>query len=139
MTQEQIAAVRNILEYVYEHENRWKAHHGDCVGADAGFHGMAKLCGAYTIVHPPIDNKLRAYCDGDSIRDPKPYHARNRDIADDSSLLLATPKDTTGQGGTWYTIAYAVRVGVPVVVVHPEGSLTYHNYGRQFLLGLKER
>lgn len=85
-------------------------HHGDCVGADEEAHLIARYIGAYIVIHPPIDPRLRAFCEGDEIREPKPYIPRNHDIVDESRLLLAAPllpEHEQPRSGTWATWRYA--------------------------------
>jgi len=108
-------------------------HHGDCVGADdeaanavhemrleEGGHRLAIVC------HPPLDEKLRAFnpCH-DAIRAPKTHFARNRDIVDESDVLIATPAQMTHQprGGTWYTVDYARKKGRLVILVLTDGTV----------------
>lgn len=93
-------------------------HHGDCVGADYDFH---KICSdklieknIKIIIHPPINNKLRAYCNGNNvyINDPKDYLDRNRDIVDSCKILIGCPMNKNYEdkrSGTWYTINYAKK------------------------------
>jgi hypothetical protein len=106
-------------------------HHGDCVGSDAQAHGIAFQLGVPTIViHPPIDPKARAYCHlGEQrplvqvvVQVEKPYLDRNHDIVDSVDLLIATPYTDQEQlrSGTWATVRYARKVGVPVVVISRE-------------------
>lgn len=99
-------------------------HHGDCVGADTDFHGLATDSGLTVVIHPPEDDRLRAWNRSDDIREPKPYLARNRDIVDESDFLIATPETSREEpkGGTWYTIRYA-RAKKPVLVVWPDGDI----------------
>ena len=94
-------------------------HHGDCVGADEEAHLMARTLGISVVIHPPIKDDLRAFCDGASeVRAPKSYFARNRDIVNECSLLIATPyTDEETSGGTWYTINYARKVKKPVAIL----------------------
>lgn len=106
--------------------------HGDCVGSDAEFHAIAIKLGLRIMIHPPTDDKLRAFCK-DAIweRDPKGYLARNRDIVKLSTLLIATPKEAEGQegrGGTWYTINYAREMGLEVLTIYPNG-IARHTLG----------
>lgn len=68
------------------------------------------------------------------VHDPEPPLDRNRLIVDASTELWAFPKSMTDrQGGTWYTIAYALRTGVPTLVIAPEPShhTVYDTSGRQ--------
>lgn len=104
--------------------------HGDCIGADAEAHDLAKASGvSYFTIYPPEDPKKRAYKDNRERWDrtydwyqfqgnkgnyfirwhmPLPYLKRNRLIVDASALLIATPKEfkNTMQSGTWSTIRY---------------------------------
>jgi len=100
-------------------------HHGDCIGADAEAHDMAeKHCAV--IIHPPIDEALRARKAARVYCPQKTHFARNRDIVNDTELLIATPMQAEHQthGGTWYTIDYARKKGKPVTVINPDGSLS---------------
>jgi hypothetical protein len=122
-------------------------HHGDCVGADAEFDYFARRYGGRVVIHPPTDPKLRAFCyekdygwaDDVTLLPEKPYLERNRDIVDACDLLIACPKqertsalggdmaDThlaLAPGGTWDTIRYAQKVGKPVSIIWPDGSVT---------------
>jgi hypothetical protein len=100
-------------------------HHGDCVGADAEFHDAAVKYDKYVVVHPPSDSKLRAWCQGDEVRHPRPYLERNRRIVDSVDLLVATPNSDEEQerSGTWATIRYARKVGRPVKIVWRDGRV----------------
>lgn len=99
-------------------------HHGDCVGADAQAHDIAKGEGYWIIVHPPDRNGLRAHKVGDETREPRPYLLRNQDIVDAAGILVACPGEMTEQvrSGTWSTIRYARAVGKPVQIIYPDGS-----------------
>jgi hypothetical protein len=100
-----------------------EVHHGDCLGSDADMHAIARVLQLRVVVHPPVDDRLRAGCTGNVNRPVKPYHDRNRDIVDETEHLIATPDHMTetGLGGTWWTVRYARSVGKPVTVVWPNG------------------
>lgn len=95
-------------------------HHGDCVGADQYAHDMADELDYKIIIHPPVDKRLRAFCNTGwcEIREPKPYLDRNRDIVEESGILIALPKGERPANlkgaGTWSTIAYAERMKKPL-------------------------
>lgn len=122
MTSSQIVAIDELLSD--DLIIRW-ASHGDCVGADAQFHMIAREQGLFIKGHPPTDPKLRAYCDFDEMAEEKPYLVRNKDIVDETDLLIAAPKEMTEQmrGGTWSTIRYARKAGKLIMIVWPDGSL----------------
>lgn len=90
-------------------------HHGDCVGADAEAHEIAKSLSIYVVVHPPIDPKFRAWCVGDEMRDEKPYIERNHDIVDETGYLFVAPRTEKEQvrSGTWATYRYADKQQIP--------------------------
>jgi hypothetical protein len=95
--------------------------HGDCIGADAEFHAMAKRRGVEIQIFPPLNPKFRAFLKG-RLAKPAPYLIRNRAIVDASDILLATPSGTEVlRSGTWATIRYARRVDKPRVVIYPDG------------------
>jgi hypothetical protein len=88
-------------------------HHGDCVGVDFEVAEIAATLGIRTVCHPPNKTELRAYHKSDETRFPLTYFARNRNIVDETDMLLVVPYQDTHQpnGGTWYTHDYAVKKG----------------------------
>jgi hypothetical protein len=101
-----------------------EVHHGDCVGADADMHEIARARGQWLVGHPPSDSRLRAWCDFDEIRKPKPFRDRNHDIVDETGSMVAAPAEFEEQlkGGTWGTVRYARSKGRPIVIVRPDGT-----------------
>ena len=100
------------------------AHHGDCVGADAQFHALARARKWRVVIHPPVDDAERAFCAGDELLAPLTHMKRNKAIVTAATLMLATPKDMTEQeyGGTWKTIRMARKAKKPLVIVFPDGT-----------------
>lgn len=124
-------------------------HHGDCLGADAEFHyqvwtraliiAQNSKCStkiATIVIHPPIDPKEQAFCYDKysvyafktslEVREPKTYLARNRDIVDETDLLIGIPptfeaKDAL-RSGTWYTIRYAMKKDKSTISILPDGT-----------------
>ena len=98
-------------------------HHGDCVGADADCHDIAEALGWKVVIHPPFMDKLRANKPSNDIRKPDSHLRRNRAIVAEADVVIATPAgDTeTRRSGTWYTIRHAIKEGVPVQVILPDG------------------
>lgn len=129
MTPQQLATVRRLfMEMRLMH-----LHHGDCIGADAQAHYLARELGAYITVHPPSNDKLRAFCPGGEGRKPVGYLTRNRHIvAEGIDGLVVAPKDyqqpknLRGQG-TWTTLGYARQAGRRVWIVFPDGTYTSEN------------
>lgn len=126
MTLEQSCAVRFLL---LGHPII-RAHHGDCVGADAFFHDIVCSLGTGIVsfdIHPCNIQSKRAYCQlshVDACRPAKPPILRNKDIVNASDFLIACPgeKHMKIRSGTWSTIRYAQRVGKMVTIVFPDGS-----------------
>lgn len=98
-------------------------HHGDCKGIDEQAHYIGRELGLWIVVHPPDNPSKRAFCQGDEMRDEKPYLERDRDIVDESIRLIGCPNTYVNQvrSGTWYTIRYAIDK-IEVTVVFPDGT-----------------
>lgn len=97
-------------------------HHGDCVGVDVEAALIAKEVGYKIVGHPPIKKELRGFFEDDETRAVKNYLARDRDIVDESFMLVVVPYQMEHQstGGTWYTHDYAIKKKKPVHVIWPE-------------------
>lgn len=111
-----------VTQFLQENKSEGaEFHHGDCIGVDVEVAEIAHSLGYYVVNHPPVDESLRAFHKSDKILDPKTYFARNRDIVDDTDLLIVVPMDDAHQsrGGTWYTHDYAGKKGKPVSVFFP--------------------
>lgn len=102
-------------------------HHGDCIGSDEEFHNILELLGhkLNIIIHPPKNDSKRAFCKGGIILEPKPYLERNKDIVDESDILLATPAENNEQirSGTWSTIRYGHKRKKQVFIIYPNGVM----------------
>lgn len=101
-------------------------HHGLCRGADADAHDIARRLGFKIYGHPALDRSyevggLRETCD--KLDAPYSYHGRNHRIVLECELLIATPKNNSGTGGTWWTINCARRIGKPRIIIHRDGSV----------------
>lgn len=97
-------------------------HHGRCIGADEQADELARTYDCKRVAHPGPKSKLTADTDSDEIREPKPFLERNRDIVDESYILIAAPRTLQEEwegSGTWATIRYARKVGKPVIILDP--------------------
>lgn len=101
---------------------RHTLHHGDCVGADAEAHAIAKDFGYLIHVHPPLLRWYRAFCQGEIMEEPQRYETRNKAIVDACEVLIAAPRTRQEEqrSRTWMAVRYARRVGKPVVMLWPE-------------------
>ena len=101
-----------------------EVHHGDCIGADAQFHEIARKLHLRILVHPPDNPALRANCLGGIDLMPKPYRDRNVDIVQQSDFLLAAPSGPElDRSGTWMTVRIAKGLRKLVYVIYPEGNV----------------
>jgi hypothetical protein len=107
VTQAQIARLEELFSGILAATTH--VHHGDCIGADVICHFAALRHQKNIIIHPPIRDALRAYCEGGLLLDPKEYIDRNHAIVDQTSTLIAMPDGPCERvrSGTWATIRYA--------------------------------
>lgn len=109
-------------------------HHGDCIGADDEAANVLHEIATgedpgppiKVVCHPPSDETHRANnVTHDEIRQPKTHFARNRDIVNETDVLVVCPCDMEHQprGGTWMTHDYAVKVGKRIVIIWPDGRV----------------
>lgn len=102
-------------------------HHGDCVGADAEAHEIARELGFKTHIHPPTISSKRAFCQGDELSEPKSYLTRNRQIVNSVSIMIAAPSsyDWETPSGTRNTFNYAMHKALkgplPITVLWRDG------------------
>lgn len=134
MTPPQRASVRQVLLHhlVSNPGTSMRALHGDCVGADADFHALAREQGIEVCCRPCTFDGMRARSGAPELAPPKPPMQRNRDIVADADLMIACPPNHTPikrGSGTWATIGFAQRAGKPLTIVFPDGSFTC-SFGR---------
>jgi hypothetical protein len=124
MTDPQKATVFRLLQESIA-GGAYRFHHGDCIGADSQAHDIAREVGMHVIVHPPEIATKRAFCVyPDEIRPKKPYLERNHDICDECDVLIAAPSGPEQlRSGTWATVRYAVKQGLTVYIIKPDGSV----------------
>ncbi len=128
MTADQRLVINDRLANIVtsNHGNAVFFHHGCCQGADTEAAEIALRLGYRVIEHPgPAADSWRVDGKCHDRRPHKTHFARNRDIVNESQIMLATPAEEQEQdrGGTWYTIRYARKVGVPLVIVYPGGTI----------------
>lgn len=126
MTELQKRAIVNILKTL----NIEEAHMGDCIGADADFYDIINEMGIKTVGHIPNIDAKRAFKAYSEERQPKPYLVRNREIVNESNLLLSTPKESQEElrSGTWATIRYGKKIGEPTIIIYPDGHWQAYNF-----------
>lgn len=126
-TEPQLATVGQILAEVSDYQR--ELHHGGCIGVDEQVAILAMNDGYATVEHPPLNpefasRRINSY----TILPPKNYLVRNRAIvhAVDRMLVVPRRRGTIG-GGTGYTFRYARDLGVPALIVWPDGEMTLYD------------
>jgi hypothetical protein len=121
-----------LVEVLQELHEVTEAHHGDCIGADREFSVIVDcIFGTGKIhVHPPTDNKKRAFVRSDTIYNPFPFLVRNKNIVNATDILIACPKGMNEEvrSGTWATIRYARKQKGVIVILWPDGKYTYEEH-----------
>lgn len=102
-------------------ESEVEFHHGDCIGADKEAYDIAAELGYYIVCHPPKNPSKRAWTSCDEMAEEKDYLVRNRDVVDESEILIAAPGEREEQlrSGTWSTVRYARKTGKKIIMVLP--------------------
>jgi len=106
-------------------------HHGDCIGADTDAHNIYKeVSSGKIIIHPPINEIKRSFCEDGVVLESKEYLARNHDIVDASNIMIACPSSKIEQvrSGTWATIGYSKKKNKKIYIIFPDGSMERNGF-----------
>jgi hypothetical protein len=117
--------IDQVTDFLQRHQTEGsELHHGDCCGVDVEVAAIARELGYKIVCHPPKSNHMQGFFGGDESREPKGYLQRDRQIVDETELLIVVPLQNEWQpkGGTWYTHDYAKKTGKPVEVFYPKGE-----------------
>jgi hypothetical protein len=117
-------------------DRRGEFHHGDCLSADAEAHEIAKAARLKTHVHPPDNDRMRAFKRGNVNYEPMPYRARNHAIVLACNVLVAAPATAVEEqrSGTWATVRCARKLGKPVAMIQPGGTIKVEMNGTSYEL-----
>jgi hypothetical protein len=123
MTQPQLATAHMLLRDAFRVGYR-VFHHGDCVGADEEFAGLAHALGFYVIGHPCDIEPKRAFFPSDETLPVKRPMDRNDDIVASSRWILAGPSGRTEErrSGTWATVRRARKACQGLILIYPQGD-----------------
>lgn len=116
-SEEQLSTLKKIMEKAPKDA---KCNHGDCVGADKDF---GRLCES-------LDLEIVTYPGS-----PGSYLKRNREIVENSQVMIACPLDNKLQrheqywkkGGTWYTAQHARSKAKPLILIWRDGTYTIND------------
>ena len=125
-----------FVDLLHKHTAVRQLLHGDCVGADAECHRLAREVGGRDLtvhIYPPKDERQRAWCQvGDAggagalvVHEADAFLKRDFKMVKAADLVLAFPsgrKEQRRGSGTWAVIRQARRKCVALVVVNPDGS-----------------
>ena len=117
-TDYQLTEIRHLLVQLRGTE----FHHGDCSGVDVQAAAIARELGYRIVCHPPKTTESQGFFGGDEVREPLGYLQRDRNIVDETDVLIVVPLQTEWQpkGGTWYTHDYAVKKDKPLTIIFPK-------------------
>lgn len=119
---------KSILSKLLDELKPEKIHLGDCIGSDTEAYHIAKDRGMYTIGHVPENTRFASNLTYDERRQPSDYLTRNRQIVDQSTILIATPdRDEEIRSGTWYTIRYAEKMRKKIYIIKKNGIIILIN------------
>jgi hypothetical protein len=110
-----------VIKFMESLGSGHELHHGDCKGVDIQVAAVAKVLGWRIVCHPPKTTEQQGYFGGDEMREPLGYLQRDRNIVDETEILIVVPLQNEWQpkGGTWYTHDYAKKKNKPVTVFYP--------------------
>ena len=113
--------LKKVAEFMLSLGPGHELHHGDCKGVDVEVAAIARYLGWRIVCHPPKSSEQQGFYGGDEIREARGYLQRDRQIVDETELLLVVPLQDEWQkkGGTWYTHDYAVKKSKPVKIFYP--------------------
>ena len=99
------------------------------VGADAEAHDVAVGLDCDVVIHPPLEASQRAFKSSATIRRPKAFLIRNKEIVKATECLIAAPAEAVEQlrSGTWSTVRYARRLHRRIFILLPDGTIKAEN------------
>lgn len=122
-TRQQLESLRMYFEAMGAKFPNLELHHGDCLGADTDAHKLFRelFPNNTIIIYPPKSDYMRGFNQGTRMRVQKDYLERDRDIVDNTDVLVACPKSDQEErrSGTWYTIRYARKLQRGISYIFP--------------------
>lgn len=141
LTTKQIYVLRTLLHERWEPATRNQPnvnqnifHHGSCINGDDQAGWAAHTLGShsyYIEVHPPTNDKKRAYSYYDRLHPVRDYLLRNVDIVTVADLMITLPGTMSEviRSGTWATTRYAFTKKKSGYIIWPDGTLeSYEDY-----------
>jgi len=107
---------------------------GCCTGVDEECFLIARNLKIKTVGRPGYSaltqeniNEFRSSYQRDIMHPSKTHFARNRDIVNESQIIIAIPYELNNKGGTNYTIQYTIKMEKPLYVILREGQIITYN------------
>jgi len=119
-----------IKQFITEDNTVTHFHEGDCIGVDQQVTLMFQnLRPEVTVIcHPPERVRTRAFGECDEIKPARGYLQRDQDMVNDSIYLWVCPDGPEIiRSGTWTTVRYARKKGIPITIIMPNGIVIYEN------------
>ena len=118
---------RNVfLHALHQHPKLDHLVHGDCIGADADAHQIARSLGHTVTIRPCTLTDQRAFCAADHEHPARKPLGRNADIVNEAEGMFAFPsgyKEMKRKSGTWATIRYTRKAGKLLYIIYPDGTV----------------
>lgn len=126
------AFLQTVSKLLEKYPSLTRFHHGCCIGVDNESAKLVdSLYGFTTIDHPPINKSMVGDYKGHEAREEKNYLARNRDIVNESQVIIAITKQMVmpdpPKGGTWYTLNYSLKNKKETYHIKPDGNVDVFN------------
>jgi len=98
--------------------------HGGAIGADTDADEIINKLGYKPYIRPGSDERFSYWFikkRRSNVYGAKLYLQRNKDIVNDSEILIACPYTLTEEqrSGTWATIRYARKINKPIIILDP--------------------
>ena len=102
------------------------AHNGSAIGADLEAALLCREIGFHIVAHPSSLRTATAEIPFDETFEPRDAKRRDRDMVRAAELLVACPvrEEEDISSGTWYTIRYAQKRGLPIRFIWPDGAVS---------------
>lgn len=117
-----------IKRFIIEDTDTEVLHEGDCIGVDQQVTLMFQDISPeiWVVCHPAERIGTRSFGEYDEIRPARGYLIRDKDMVNEADYLWAVPHcEEIARSGTWATVRYARKKGIPITIIMPDGEVVY--------------